>query len=231
MSLLKCTHLEGFERVLQQDPAILRHPDVLYSPMDGSGNPWGIFDHGGRLLPACGYFRGHSQMVNGQAFLTPLDYSDITKRAPEDVYVYGGYIHRHYGHFLLSTLSRFWAFEHQSLQNIKIVYHAHEDIDTLFKQPFIADLFGAMGLVSDNFIKFSEPTLITTLIVPCPSFEETGYAHDAFSRLGMRLGDILTKNHILNASDSPIYLSKAKVVHGVGHLVNENEFSSVLEDH
>lgn len=202
MSLLKCTHLEGFERVLKQDPAILRHPDVLYSPMDGSGKPWGIFDHGGRLISACGYFRGHSQMVNGQAFLTPLDYSDITTRAPEDIYVYGGNIHQHCGHFLLATLSRFWAFENPALQNIKIFYHAREDIQTLFKQKFISDLFSAMGLGPGSFVKFAEPTLITNLIVPCPGFEETGFAHSAFSRLGQRLGDLLTKDFISKESNT-----------------------------
>ena len=231
MPLLTCEDLRGPELVVEQDPAILTLPEVLYFPIEESGLNWGIFDHGGRLVSPCAYFTGPDQAVDTRRFLAPIRYTEVEGRAPDDVYIYGGSVFHHYGHFLLSTFCRYWAFESLGMESLKIVYHGREDSTVLFARPFIAELFGAMGLGPDNFVRFDKPTRIARLIVPCPSFEETGFAHRAFLRLGHRLGEKLTRNLAAAPSDRPVYLSKARLPSGIGHLVNEAEFSDILSQH
>ena len=228
MPLLKCWDLEGSETIIEQDPAILTLPDVMYVPFNHPHLRWGVYDHGGRLVPPCAYFRGPGSGALGNELMTPLRYNDVVTRAPDEVYIYGGFLHGHYGHFLLSTLSRYWFFDRTQYKGIKILYHAQESIADLFQKQFFADSFGAMGLFAEDFVCFEEPVRINKLIVPCPSFEETGFAHRAFSIQAHKIGDILTKAAVIERSDTPVYLSKARLRHGVGHLVNEEEFADVL---
>ncbi len=231
MVLLRCADLEGEETLVEQDPAILSLPDVIYVPVNYAKSQWGIYDHGGRLVPSCCYFRGPHSGAMGHELMMPLRHGDVVAHAPERLYVYGGFIHGHYGHFILSTLSRYWNVVEDRRDDLRILYHSNEDIAASFQRPFIADLFGAMGLGLDNFVCFDEPTRISRLVVPCPSFEETGFAHRAFARLGRALGDILTGGDVQDRSETPIYMSKARLAHGIGHLVNEEEFSDVLSRH
>ena len=229
MPLLECSHVEGTETVIEQDPAILTLPEVVYIPINTIGAGIGaIYDHGGRLIPASAYFRGYGSGALGNELIAPLRYGDVAARAPDELYIYGGFIHGHYGHFLLSTLSRYWCFHKIYSKNIKIIYHAAEDIVDLFRKPFIATLFGALGLGPEDFVSFTEPTQVRRLVIPAPGFEETGFAYRTFSTFGRTLGEMLTKSEPAERSDVPVYLSKARLPHGVGHLVNEEDFTDVL---
>ncbi len=103
-----------------------------------------------------------------------------------------------------------------------------DDLTALFNRPFIAEIFAALGLRRENFVSFDRPTVIPELVIPGPAFEETGFAYKGFGKFCNRIGDILTAGLTLNPSDAPIYLSKSKLPHGVGRIVNEDEFADHL---
>lgn len=228
MPLLSCTDIEGGEVILDGEPSTLTLREAIYIPREGSDPSWGIFDHGGRFVGLAGSFRGPGHQAHLTSPITPLRHDRIGDRAPDARYVYGGPLHGHYGHFLLSTLSRFWPFLDSKDPDIKILCHPMADLDDLFALPFVAEIFNALGLRRESFVCFDRPTLIPELVVPGAAFEETGFAYRVFGRLCHRIGDRLTEGMPASPGDAPVYMSKARLPSGVGRIVNEEEFSDRL---
>ena len=228
MPLLSCTDIEGSEVILDGEPSTLKLREAIYVPRNGSNLPWGIFDHGGRFVGLAGSFRGPGHQAHLTSPIMPLRHDRIADRAPDARYIYGGPLHGHYGHFLLSTLSRYWPLLESTDRDIKILCHPMADLAALFALPFVAEIFAALGLAREHFVSFDRPTLIAELVIPGPAFEETGFAYRVFGQFCHHIGDILTDGMPASPGDTPVYMSKSRLPSGVGRIVNEEEFSDRL---
>jgi len=229
--LQKVRGIHGKYNVVDFDPDILRLTGVVYSPFPGlPEEPWGIFDHGQKAVMPCRFWQGGAvPEAPGQALLTHLHYPLIEHEPSRQTYVYVGVFHEHYGHFLLSTFSRFWSQSLFADTGVKLLFHSDRDIGYWFAKPYIAALFAALGLGPDRFVRFDRPMRLAELIIPCPAFEETGFAHAAFARACNLIGARLAAPHLdAGYAGRPVYLSKSKVRKGVGSIVNEDDMVEVL---
>jgi hypothetical protein len=232
MQLHVAVGMHGNYSVLDDDPDILRLHNIIYSPFGGRPEePWGIYDHGQKAVMPCLFWQGGpNRNVSAQQVLTPLQFPMVEKDRSEQTYIYVGLFHEHYGHFLLSTFCRYWATHLFQDANHKLLFHSDHDIAYWFAKPHIAILFAGLGLSPDRFVRFEHSVALTEIIIPCPSFEETGFAHRAFVRSCNALGAKLAAPYLdPNLAERPIYLSKTRLERGVARIINEDEFVEVLD--
>lgn len=229
MSLIKCTAVIGSQTLVEFDPAIHRIEGAIYAPLGIDTTPWGIYDHGRKFFLPSGTFRGPDLIAPGTTVIMPEAYDSINEVAPDACYIYIGWLHGHYGHFLLSSLSRFWARADFQDKNIKLLYHGPDTIEKLFDKPFFSAISAALKIKAERFICFDKLTIIKSLIIPTPAFEESRFVHRRFAVFGNELGKEIAGTMHRNPSARPMYLSKAKLSEGIGRLLNETELTDILE--
>lgn len=209
------------------------HRNAIYLPMaDGvpwEGNPnWGMYDVDGRLIEAAAYYRGVGKNLIGQAENHSLDGIPL-EYLPYGRYLYGGNLITHYGHFLLSTLSRYWMGLDSDLSSYKIVCHGQGTVDTWWSHRYVRDIFAAIGLAKENFIVLKRPAKFREITIPRPACEEHNFVHKCFSSWGNAVGNALIRDANIYEETRPVWLAKTKIKQGVQGIVNEIDLVSELE--
>ncbi len=226
MALLECDRFHGNSNFYDGEPPCEIYQDVLYLPIISSeprnNRSFGLFDQKGRLIEAAGKFRGPGRDVVGPKLSTTIAPKDISNYADAEVF-YMGTFSPHYGHFLIDTLCRMWAWKRYNSPEIKILYHGEITPDKFFKIPAAASLFRALSLSQESFIKFDEPIILRRVIIPNPAFEELNFSYRVFANFFNEVGRFFI-NERQQPNDTPIYLTKMNLKSGVSHYVNEDQF-------
>ncbi len=214
--------------LLEADPAIEIHHDAVYLPCPtgvrwDSEPSWGVFSGDGTLIDAAAYYRGPGKQLVGQFDRIPVDAA--LPYAEVDTMVYAGPIIDHFGHFLLSTLGRFWA--HEEFGDLPLLGHGAGAPAGWLSHDFAREMLGLLGVNEHSFAAQSGPVRVRRLIIPRPSFEEHNFIHRAYKRVSGRVGDRLL-------ADTPVrrrrvgYLSKSRLQIGVQRFTNEIELETRL---
>ena len=220
--LVPITSIAGTSDIRDTVPKVMDSNDVIYLPHRNPG-PWGIYDAQGAAVEGTVNFRGPMRVpVNQQMTVTP-EIADATCSESDLVYV--GEIFAHFGHFLTQTLSRFWYLRERP--SARLLFHSMFNTAQLFSFEFIAQIFHALGLRQEQFVRFEVPTLVRGLTVPYPSFEEMHFAHQIHGECLREVGAFFTKGDV-RADDRPLYLSKTRIDVGVNCIVNEQEIEDEL---
>lgn len=212
----------------QQDPPVVEVNDATYMPLQRGvwydfDQSWGIYKDG-RLVKEAAYTRGPGETLVGQSHTIISPSAD---EAPEDVYIYAGPINTHFGHFLLSSLERFWHPD----RSAKFLVHGPISPEEWFSIPFVAQIFSTLGIVAENFERFEKPTHIRKLIVPGASFRENHSASDTYNKLCNFVGDKISCGEYSQLQRGPpVYLSKERLAGGVWHIVNESDLATQLSN-
>ena len=227
-ALLTCDSFAGGTLLLEADPAILTLRDAMFVPFGDPVSPVGIFDHGQKMVFQSWYFRGPDPLAGLHALGTPYRLETVSDWAADELYVYGGWLHEHFGHFLLSSLSRFWSRLWEAHPTAKILVHAPLAIDAMFERDWFATLMRGLGIARDRLVSFDRATKIRTLLVSAPSFEEENFVHTAYARFCNALGRRIAAPLIGPPDPRPVFLSKEKLSKGVQRLENESAVSQAL---
>ena len=224
MVLATCRRLWGQANYIDGDPPVEVYRNVLY-------DAGGLYDTRRRLLPECSHYRAVPVLhaAPGDPFqkrVTDQEPSAVRAEAADDVYLWGGYLFSHYGHFVVGPLARLWTVPQMTGRRPKILVWG-ESADHCFAQPFARDLLGQLGIARDDLVSFDRPTRIREVIVPGPSFEENHFVHNAFGRLCRGIAAGLSGVHG-ERSSTPVYISKARLTSGTAHTINEHQFAERL---
>ncbi|MBK3397060.1 MULTISPECIES: glycosyltransferase family 61 protein [Methylobacterium] len=220
-----CSELWGAAHVIQRDPGYEIHQNVFCIPI-GCSDPWGIYDQGGRIIRSATDYRENNFSSHGQS-LDHVISAPVQSRA-HGVFIYGGKISNHYGHFLVNTLPRFWNILKIRTPNTPILCHGAGSPSDWFNIPFLAQSFAALGLSERDFVVFDAPTVVDTLVVPRTSFQEQYAGHVVYGQLCREISDRICPHASLINDDRPIYYSKSQLVSAVGVIVNEGEIDDVM---
>lgn len=202
-------------------------PEAFYVPVGPTTPRWGLFDTGRKAVVGALHFSGPEPEMG--PFLALDDVRDAA-RAPAGTYLYVGFLHPHYGHFLLSTVSRLWMSEVRQ-GRLRILYHATVDISERWSG-FTEQLLAPLGLRVQDFVRFDEPTIVPNLIVPCPSFVEANLAHRTYAALCRAIADEVSRGKAkTDFGSAPIYLSKHLLTSGVRRVKNEIEVTDRLSSY
>lgn len=233
--LLACEGAVGGDRILSTAPTLHTYEDVLCVPPMPDLRQLGCYDCTGKLILESAIFRGvpAGTMVTSQIF-TDLDIYDYQILPSEgQKFVYIGFIDAHYGHFLLSALSRLWFLSDViGCMRPKFLYFTSSGSD-IFDLDFMIELLAALNLRRDDFVKITDPVRVAAVTVAQPSFVENKCAMPVFQRLCRSVGERVVSTSRVGAAsvargDRAVYLSKSRLSGGVSRLVNEAEFEAEL---
>ncbi|MCH4091447.1 glycosyltransferase 61 family protein [Acetobacter sp.] len=229
-SICKTDTVYGETVILESEPALFDLCDVVYVPEQDPNSPSGIFDPSRKRIFQASYFRGPRIEDVAPSLTMGYRYDDIKEYAPDDVYIYCGSIHPHFGHFLLSTFSRFWSDARERFPHAKILFNSDQSMEFWYEHnSFMPKLFGALNLSMEDFVRFSSPKKIRRLILPCAAFEEASFAHRRYATFCHDVGRKLA-GHLMDKPDlRPAYISKSKLGAGVRRLINEDVICDRLE--
>ncbi|HYZ62479.1 MAG TPA: glycosyltransferase family 61 protein [Acetobacteraceae bacterium] len=229
--LVPCTPATIPGRVVPGAPGVAVLEDVVYRPLR---NPlldqdpgWGIYGRDGALIEAACYWRGPGRSLIGQS---PRQDAGVAGHA-SGTFVYGGVFISHFGHFLLSTLARLWPFADpflaSSLRDFPILLHAASDPADWFATPHVAELFAALGLGPERFVRLTEPSAISRLIVPLPSLVEMSQVHPAYVHMTRAIGARLSDG-VASPPGGPVWLSRTRLPVATQGFENEDALEAVL---
>ena len=231
-SLQRIGEVWGGTAVDVADPPIGVWRDAIYVPRGRGGahldTAWGLYAADGHSVTQASYRRGPDPVRVGQSAQTALRPHTVA-RAPDQPYIYGGTLHRHYGHFLLSGLAWLWPRLQARPVGARIVYHGDDDPEALFRYPFIAACLDALGIGRDDLVRFPEPTALPEIIVPGPSYEESYRAHAVHGRLSAAIGQRLLGTQPPDLDPRPVFLARDRLSMGVRRFVDEPAIIDRLE--
>ncbi|AMB47139.1 glycosyltransferase 61 family protein [Methylobacterium sp. AMS5] len=212
----RCTTIWGSDLERERISA-KTYEDAVYLPFNSGilldHDPyWGLYKSDGSLINGAAYRRGANLDLVGQSEVLDLGRYDLDE-APFETMVYGGPLLSHYGHFLLSTLSRCWAIDGSH----PVLFHSTPPVQA-HRARFIVEMLGLTGLAGRSF-SFERPTRIRRVIVPGPSlYEQHSIWRDhavAMSAIARGIG---------SGSDrrwQKVYFSKSRLGAGVNGLEGE----------
>jgi Glycosyltransferase 61 len=167
-----------------------------------------------------------------------LQVGDVTEQAPDPLYIFLGPIHRHYGHFLVSTLSRLWFYNKTKFPDVKVIVcgwtleilNVDENLpDNLSRRyPYMGEVFETLGLRGGDFVTFDRPTTLKSTIISSPCFGEQNFIHHIFPKMFGAMQDRLLYGTVPVPSNTPIFLARSRLRAGISSLFSEEEFTSVL---
>lgn len=224
----------GATAMVAADPVVERHHNAVYLPWR-HGADWGLFDETGVAVASALEYDVKAGDTPGQVsyrVTQPLaigaDLMQAAEELREGVHLYGGRIHLHFGHFLLETLSRFWWLVYDDLHDRRILVHGPDHLADYFNIPWMAEIFGALGLSRSSFVWADAPTRFDRVATPGPAFRPQSHAHPAFAALCRKAGNRLMAGRDLQPQSRPVYLSKTRLSQGVNRIENEAEVEEAV---
>jgi len=189
---------------------------ALIMPLQGTLDRFsgGVFQ-GEECVPASLLWRDRKPRMDGQpappeAVRQALGEGEGRADRLEGDCLFGGYLFRHYGHFLIETLSRLYAI--RQCADVPIVFSStHRDI-----MPWQRDVFKLLGL-RNPILKLTRPAIADRLMLAAPGFAlPDNVTPEQIEALGTLPAPPLT--------DKKIWLSRSSYVGG--GLLNERELEA-----
>lgn len=143
------------------DLAMTLYSDATVYPADLRSIPlhgrYGILDQTGKPVR-----RASLERWSRTILLSPQPPADeIVPHLDEEV-IFAGYISHHYGHFLLESLSRLWAYKNSPL---RIVWAGGQ-----YFEPWSPEIFLMLGIDPDRHLILREPLRFSKIWVPTPGY-------------------------------------------------------------
>lgn len=218
----------GEVEIRAEDPGLHVAEDVLFAP-DAPGGRWGMFDpHGEPLTASLDHVFPWSQLMYSKP-VSPVAWSEVQSSLPDSEYLYIGFVHGHFGHVLIDSLSRLWPVLDGGLNGRKLLHHGLGNWETWANErPWLTDILSGLGLGPSDFVRVVEPVRVRRVVIPGRSWQGQTFAHAAHGRLCRHIGAALLADTPV-ASGPPVYLSKTKLAGGgVRRVVNEGQLESFL---
>lgn len=177
----------------------------------------GVYDSNCVLVDSSLPYRGDSHVRHARLDRPALQHSVPVGRAV----MYLGFSAHQYGHFLLESLSRAWAWEIAGEGLVPVVQRQPPDFAPVFHN-FLPGLGGRLEVVGED-------TRFERVIVPSPAFVVMRAAYREFRKMCQRISERALP-HAGQITEQPVYLSRA----GLGNasrrsFVGEDRLERLLE--
>lgn len=215
--------------VREEAPEMHVVENVLFVP-DAPEGKWGVFHADGEPVEATlDYSLPWSEPMRPRP-TTPVDPASVTEALPEGDYLYLGFMHLHFGHFLIDSLARAWALlDIPAQERPKILFHGWGDPNFWWGElPWLGDIFTGLGLRGEDFLLPPGPVWIKRLMVPSRTWQGQAWANSIHGRVCRRIGAGLLEGAPVQSGGPPAYLSKTRLPSGVRKVVNEQELEDLL---
>lgn len=225
-ALAKCVRIFG-QLNYDHDPLHIR---TYY---DTFSQGFSLYDNSGFFIPDGSYLRGTPNLdALAQQKYLPFRSRRLPKSLDDKNYFWLGPLHIHFGHFLLSGISRLWPISKDNATEYHFLYTACKDPDGIFETDFMKHVFNSHGIKKEQLIMMPDHVRIPRLTVAQPAFVENFSINDSYRTIIEKLGvDCGTMNA---DTTQPVrrgiaYVSKSQVTGGVRGIHNELELEEELK--
>lgn len=151
----------------------------------------------------------------------------------EGTYLYAGWLHFHFGHFLLESTSRLWATGWLD-DRVRLIYHPWDGVDVarLDDNDHIPTTLTALGIQRDRVNTILHDSVVETLIVPQPAVRINNSVHAEMNVLFDKI-----RLHVVDAAsiaEEPayrgVYLSRRMLPSDARRYANEEVIEDVFRD-
>ncbi|WP_137222080.1 DUF563 domain-containing protein [Shewanella sp. MEBiC00475] len=189
----------------------------------------GVYDESGCLVGNA--LRQHPEHKGVQAFpqLSPVMLSNIqVQNFLKGRYLYLGFYTEHYGHFLLETLARLWAYTENKYDGV-VFNEFVIPRQTQGVSPFSQFFFAPFGVKAHSVSIINIATQFEWLDVPNPQFFILNKAHIDYIDIYRRISDF----YIPSKQDESlrIYVSRSKLLKRKRKVLNEAAIEKVFISH
>jgi|GEM_PF-2089446 len=193
-----------------------------------------LYTENGVLIPFSTYMVGRN---DGDLFKLDLYAPPSTSIRPPQgnrlagTFLWMGYFHNHFGHFLLSGLQRLWAVLEDGI-NYDFIAVPNQDYKNFLGKPFIRDILAGLGISESRIVYIPQDTYVERAIVPEPAFVETSHFYDKWpefmQKLAIRLYSFGERKQL---NGRPVYLSRSSLSKGTRVYRNEDLLCEYLSGH
>lgn len=181
-------------------------------------------DYNGNVYNADGVLCKSSIMHRFDRFQPAAPFKNTARFINDDVvFMGGGYVFGHFGHFLIEGLARVWPVLNQEFKNKKYVFVVKKGTKSL--PGYALQMLNGLGIKSENIILIHKTTKFAGVYVPVQAAVISKYIcpimQDVFSKIAKNLAVKKSQTY------DKIYLSRSKMNDGrlFGESAIENMFS------
>ncbi len=138
--------------------------------------------------------------------------------------LYGGTLHRHFGHFLLEGTSRLWPLLHAQIP--LLVDPERHPGAAAHRDTVLAGLLGRES--PPRFV--TRPTMFHSVTIPTPSYEYGGSAWAIHRDIPSLIAEMVAGESTSATTDQPLYLSRERLSGGRRRASDESVLTARLRD-
>lgn len=217
----------GAVEVRAEDPVMHLAEDVLFVPTWYRDDDR-VFDSSGQPVEAALDFAFPWCEPMHPPRTSSVAWSEVERTLPDADYLYLGYFHFHFGHFVTDSLSRIWPLLDRGVAGRKLLYHGAGAWESWQREfPWLPEMLTALGVRESDLLHLTEPVRIRRLQIPGRSWQSQTFAHQVHQRVCRRLGEHILKG-VKPRGGPPVYLSKTRLTGGVRRVTNEAKLEAFL---
>lgn len=179
----------------------------------------GVYEVTGELVESSLPFRGNS--IPSSFRQSGFDIPRACVDDPRTAY-FLGMSGAHYGHFLLETLSRAWAWRDTNTADVALI-----QLRPAAARNFMPVFLGLIPGLQERITVVTRPTRFSRVLVPKASFVVGREAYRVFKTLCERIATQLLSGG-LPQTDQPLYLSRAGLRPGQRTIIGEARLEEIL---
>lgn len=208
----KCRKIFGKSIILDNDLELKEYKGIIF---DG----WAFYKKNQQIISDSAFYGNSNYDLINSKETTKINYKNV--RHYSGKYVWLGQIHDHFGHFIISSLSRIWALN--VLPKEVLIAYVGPDKENIFNKPYMKYIFEVLGVNKDRFVNINNMGFFENIYIPERSLNENHSIHQIYA------DSLKFSNEILySENDDYIYISKHNLKKGVMSIDNEEEVCNIL---
>jgi hypothetical protein len=144
--------------------------------------------------------------------------------------VYLGWYFCHHGHFLIESLSRFWALRHLYEPGMKLLFHVPEADRELGVSDTHFRVFEAFSVRPEDIVLARDHYRVDLLIAPEQAATLDTSTHQVMNAVYERISESILGDYA-GPTPEKLYVSRARLPHFKKKSVNEEETEAVFRQH
>ena len=214
-------------RLIESAPRLTSYRNVIYTPTTSMTRPLNgcLYDEDRRRIDATCVWRGADDLCVSEE---PLLFEESIEELDsiDQPVLYLGHISRHYGHFMLESLARWWPLAQQGPRPDRYLIHLADPngLDI----PLVKLCLASAGIKKEQLVFCNKPVLVKQALVPEASFQEASHIHVAYRDLWTHFL-ASTGESEANQTDQPLYVSRSQLRHGSSMYLGEEKIEAYLE--
>jgi len=182
-----------------------------------------VYDSDGDLVPASMRLSGaHGDRVRA-GYPEKKKAAGTERRIPSAIYL--GHLMDHYGHFLMETVSAFWAIPY--LREQRFLFHPFLFGASI--KPWMKPFFASNGISTGKVEVIDGDLLVDHLLVPERSYGVNTFLHERQADVYRALKSMIARRAVAKGVERRVFVSRSRLSKNIRGVMNAAAFDQAME--